>query len=124
MEYDRTYNPIQTDLVTNPPLVHDCVIELPNGPGLGVEIDWDFVADHPYTGEIGIGAGSRPAFGLAHRGHPGPLSEIALVMIPAPRPQPPADPVPAASRSMKPPSLARRLLGARAFPGCSCSACS
>jgi D-galactarolactone cycloisomerase len=64
MEYDRTYNPIQTDLVTNPPLVHDSVIELPKGPGLGVDIDWDFVADHPYTGEIGIGAGSRPAFGL------------------------------------------------------------
>ena len=26
--------------------------------------DWDFVADNPYTGSIGIGAGSRPAFGL------------------------------------------------------------
>jgi hypothetical protein len=34
-------------------------------PGLGVDIDWDFVADHPYSGEIGLGAGSRPAFGLA-----------------------------------------------------------
>ena len=55
---------IQTDLVTNPPVVRDSTIELPRGPGLGVEIDWDFVADHPYTGEIGIGAGSRPAFGL------------------------------------------------------------
>ena len=64
MEYDRTYNPIQTELVTNPPAVHDSVIELPKGPGLGVEIDWDFVEAHPYTGEIGIGAGSRPAFGL------------------------------------------------------------
>ena len=65
MEYDRTYNPIQTELVKNPPEVHDSVIELPKGPGLGVEIDWDFVADHPYTGQIGIGAGSRPAFGAA-----------------------------------------------------------
>jgi D-galactarolactone cycloisomerase len=65
MEYDRTYNPIQTALVTNPPRVHDSVIELPKGPGLGVEIDWDFVTDNPYSGEIGIGAGSRPAFGLA-----------------------------------------------------------
>lgn len=63
MEYDRTYNPIQTALVKSPPEVHDSVIELPKGPGLGVEIDWDFVADHPYTGKIGIGAGSRPAFG-------------------------------------------------------------
>ena len=64
IEYDRTYNPLQTELVTNPPAVHDGVVDLPAGPGLGVEIDWDFVADHPYTGEIGIGAGSRPAFGL------------------------------------------------------------
>jgi D-galactarolactone cycloisomerase len=64
MEYDRTYNPIQTELVTNPPAVRESAIGLPPGPGLGVEIDWDFVADHPYTGEIGIGAGSRPAFGL------------------------------------------------------------
>ena len=40
-------------------------IELPTGPGLGVEIDWDFVADHPWSDEIGIGLASRPAFGLA-----------------------------------------------------------
>jgi D-galactarolactone cycloisomerase len=66
IEYDATYNEIQTKLVKNPPHVHDSVIELPTEPGLGVEIDWDFVADHPYTGEIGIGAGSRPAFGLVH----------------------------------------------------------
>ena len=65
LEYDRTYNPLQTELVKNPPRVHDSVIDLPQEPGLGVEIDWDFVADHPYTGEIGIGAGARPAFGLA-----------------------------------------------------------
>ena len=65
IEYDRTYNEIQEKLVKNPLSVHDSVIELPTEPGLGVEIDWDFVADHPYTGEIGIGAGSRPAFGLA-----------------------------------------------------------
>jgi len=65
IEYDRTYNEIQEKLVTNPLDVHDSVIELPRQSGLGVDIDWDFVADHPYSGEIGIGAGSRPAFGLA-----------------------------------------------------------
>ena len=42
----------------------ESAIELPTAPGLGVEIDWDFVEAHPYTGTIGIGAGSRPAFGL------------------------------------------------------------
>jgi D-galactarolactone cycloisomerase len=64
IEYDRTYNEIQEKLVRNPPLVRDSAIELPAEPGLGVEIDWDFVADHPYSGEIAIGAGARPAFGL------------------------------------------------------------
>jgi D-galactarolactone cycloisomerase len=64
IEYDATYNPIQTALVKNPPLPRESAIALPREPGLGVEIDWDFVADHPYTGKIGIGAGSRPMFGL------------------------------------------------------------
>ncbi len=65
LEYDRTYNPLQTELATNPLVVRDGTVELPTGPGLGVEVDWDFVADHPYNGEIGIGVGSKPAFGLA-----------------------------------------------------------
>jgi D-galactarolactone cycloisomerase len=65
LEFDKTYNPLQTDLVKNPFVIHDSVIELPREPGLGLEIDWDFVADHPYSGEIGIGMGARPAFGLA-----------------------------------------------------------
>lgn len=66
LELDRTYNPLMTKLVTNPLSIHDGVVELPTGPGLGIEIDWDFVRDHPYHGEHGIGAGARPAFGLAH----------------------------------------------------------
>jgi hypothetical protein len=52
-------------LVKEPLVVRDGNVELPKGPGLGVEIDWDFVADHPYSGELGIGTGARPAFGLA-----------------------------------------------------------
>jgi D-galactarolactone cycloisomerase len=65
LELDRTYNPLQTGLVKEPLVVRDGNVELPKGPGLGVEIDWDFVADHPYSGELGIGTGARPAFGLA-----------------------------------------------------------
>ena len=65
LELDRTYNPLQTELVREPLVVRDGNVELPRKPGLGVEIDWDFVADHPYRGELGIGAGARPAFGLA-----------------------------------------------------------
>jgi D-galactarolactone cycloisomerase len=66
LELDRTYNPLMTDLVKEPLNVHDGVVELPSAPGLGLEIDWDFVESHPYHGEHGIGAGARPAFGLAH----------------------------------------------------------
>lgn len=65
LELDRTYNPLQTELVKNPLVVRDGYVELPRTPGLGLEIDWDFVADHPYDGELGIGTGARPAFGLA-----------------------------------------------------------
>lgn len=65
LELDRTYNPLQTDLVKDPLVVRDGHVELLRKPGLGVEIDWDFVTDHPYGGELGIGAGARPAFGLA-----------------------------------------------------------
>lgn len=65
LELDRTYNPLQTELARNPLVVRDSFVELPRGPGLGIELDWDFVADHPYHGELGIGAGARPAFGLA-----------------------------------------------------------
>lgn len=75
LELDRTYNPLMTDLVKHPLHVHDGVVELPQTPGLGVEIDWDFVAAHPYHGEHGIGAGARPAFGLAHETLPDRLVE-------------------------------------------------
>jgi D-galactarolactone cycloisomerase len=64
LEVDRTYNPLQTGLVTEPLSISGGFADLPRAPGLGVEIDWDFVTDHPYTGELGIGAGARPAFGL------------------------------------------------------------
>jgi D-galactarolactone cycloisomerase len=65
LELDRTYNPLQTQLVKSPLNIHDGVVELPSAPGLGLEVDWDFVKEHPYNGEHGIGAGARPAFGLA-----------------------------------------------------------
>ncbi len=75
LEFDRTYNPLQTELAREPFDVHDGVVELPRKPGLGVDIDWDFVADHPYRGELGIGAGARPAFGLATGAMPNRYAE-------------------------------------------------
>ncbi len=65
LELDRTYNPLQTELVVDPLLIRDGYVELPRRPGLGLDIDWDFVAAHPYNGELGIGRGARPAFGLS-----------------------------------------------------------
>lgn len=65
IELDQTFNPLQEGIAIDPLVVEDGAIRLPSGPGLGIEIDWDFVAAHPYNGEIGIGLGSRPAFGLA-----------------------------------------------------------
>ena len=55
--------------------VRDGVVKLPTTPGLGIDIDWDFVATHPYHGEHGIGAGARPAFGLAYETLPDRLVE-------------------------------------------------
>jgi D-galactarolactone cycloisomerase len=70
LEYDSTYNPLQTELVANPLVVRDGTVELPDGPGIGVEVDWEWVAAHPYNGELGIGAGARPAVGLAQESLP------------------------------------------------------
>jgi L-alanine-DL-glutamate epimerase-like enolase superfamily enzyme len=61
-----TLSEVMTDLVNNPLDVHDGVVEFSRTFGLGVEIDWDFVAAQPNHGEHGIGVGARPASGLAH----------------------------------------------------------
>ena len=73
LELDRTYNPLMTELVKNPLHVHDGVVELPATPGLGLEVDWDFVAAHPYHGEHGIGAGAAAGFRTGAR-NPCPIA--------------------------------------------------
>ena len=44
MEYDTTENLLMSDLLATPLEFRDGGIVLPEGPGLGVEIDMDFVA--------------------------------------------------------------------------------
>ncbi len=56
-EYDVTFNPLMTGLLQGMPHVADGVAQLTERPGLGVELDLDFVARHPYAGEPGIGWG-------------------------------------------------------------------
>ncbi|MCL4535819.1 MAG: mandelate racemase/muconate lactonizing enzyme family protein [Bacteroidetes bacterium] len=44
MEFDRTPNPIREQLAAGPAFdQHDGVIDLPQGPGWGVEVNWDTV---------------------------------------------------------------------------------
>lgn len=64
LELDRTYNPLMAELVDVPIKPVDGFLELPTAPGIGLEIDRDFLADHPYDGELGISAGGQPAVGL------------------------------------------------------------
>ena len=60
-EWDVTYNELMTHLTTEPIEVVDGVLRPPGGPGLGLEIDEDFVAAHRWSGErsIGMGHGMR-----------------------------------------------------------------
>lgn len=59
LEWDITHNDLMTHLA-------DLRLELdsagrvlpPTAPGLGLQIDWDFVAAHPWNGEPSVGSGS------------------------------------------------------------------
>ena len=44
VEYDVGENPLREGLLKNPLLARNGLIEVPSGPGLGIEIDWDVVA--------------------------------------------------------------------------------
>jgi D-galactarolactone cycloisomerase len=67
LELDRTYNPLMTGLVREREALKPAAgyVALPTAPGLGLTLDRDWMADHPYDGELGISAGGRPAVGLA-----------------------------------------------------------
>jgi D-galactarolactone cycloisomerase len=43
IEFDRTPNPLRDDLLTTPFQVRDGYVDVPSGPGLGVEVDLDVV---------------------------------------------------------------------------------
>ena len=46
VEIDQTGNPFVDGLLAKPLRIHDGMVGMPSGPGLGVEIDEDFVARH------------------------------------------------------------------------------
>ncbi|MEV1026632.1 mandelate racemase/muconate lactonizing enzyme family protein [Streptomyces sp. NPDC050264] len=43
IEFDRTPNPLRDNLLVEPPTLRDGYVDVPTGPGLGVEVDLDFV---------------------------------------------------------------------------------
>ena len=59
IEFDATYNPLMTNLLTTPIHPEEGMIRLPDGPGLGIEIDEDFVQGYPYSGEPAVGPVTR-----------------------------------------------------------------
>jgi D-galactarolactone cycloisomerase len=61
LEMEVSYNPLMTELAGNPFVVRDGRLAPPEQPGLGLEIDMDFVAAHPYDGEPYISLGEKPA---------------------------------------------------------------
>lgn len=60
IELDTTYNPLMTQLAPDALLWQEGHLVPPGKPGLGLEIDLDFVHAHPYTGEPNISLGVRP----------------------------------------------------------------
>jgi D-galactarolactone cycloisomerase len=56
-EWDVTFNELMTRLTRTPIQVVDGVLHPPNSPGLGVEIDEDYVEDHLWQGQPSTGPG-------------------------------------------------------------------
>jgi D-galactarolactone cycloisomerase len=56
-EWDITHNDLMTKLAMEPLEVEDGLVAPPEGTGLGINIDWSFVAAHPWNGEPSIGLG-------------------------------------------------------------------
>jgi len=46
LEYDRSEHPFRQQLINNPWQMHNGLVEIPNGPGLGIEINMDVVRDY------------------------------------------------------------------------------
>lgn len=60
LELDETYNPLMNDMVLNPVKVTSGKAQPPSGPGLGIELNWDWISEHPYGQKSAIGIGVRP----------------------------------------------------------------
>lgn len=66
MEVDMTYNPLRTELGGSIVKAHDGFFELPNKPGLGVELTDDIREAYTYRGGNDLSLAAAPALGLAY----------------------------------------------------------
>ncbi|HEY3268591.1 MAG TPA: mandelate racemase/muconate lactonizing enzyme family protein [Armatimonadota bacterium] len=60
LEIDVTFNPLMADLAPNALRWSEGTLIPPDGPGLGLEIDMEWAAAHPYGGEPNISLGMKP----------------------------------------------------------------
>jgi len=47
MSYKPRYVPWKDEIVTNPPVIENGVLQVPTGPGWGSELDEKVIAAHP-----------------------------------------------------------------------------
>lgn len=59
-EWDITHNQLMTGLSDYDLVLENGCVQPPEGPGLGFEIDWQFVQAHAWAGEPAIGSGHGP----------------------------------------------------------------
>jgi D-galactarolactone cycloisomerase len=52
LEYDQSAHPFRRDLVDHPLTMIDGWVDVPDAPGLGIEVDLDEVARHPFEQEL------------------------------------------------------------------------
>ena len=46
LEYDLSSHPFRQDLVTEPVIMQNGIVQVPNGPGLGIEVRMDTIEQH------------------------------------------------------------------------------
>lgn len=66
MEVDVTYNPLRTELGGSLVEARNGFLELPNKPGLGIELTDDIREAYPYRGGLDLSLAATPALGLAY----------------------------------------------------------
>lgn len=54
VEYSQAPNPLRSVLLAEPVHLHDGHVQLPDSPGLGIELTEQIIADHPFDPSVGV----------------------------------------------------------------------